>query len=59
MVVDLPSVLEGEGSGKVVCRGRIVRAEDWANSDETRLAAKITAHRIGRNESDAPRKENS
>jgi hypothetical protein len=59
LVVDLPSVLEGEGSAKVVCRGRIVRAPDWDNSDETLLAAEITTYRIGRDESGAPRKEDT
>jgi hypothetical protein len=48
LVVDLPSVLEGEGAAQVVCRGRIVRTRDWDNSDETLLAAEITTYRFDR-----------
>jgi hypothetical protein len=48
LVVDLPSVLEGEGAAQVFCRGRIVRAQDWENSDETLLAAEITTYRFDR-----------
>jgi hypothetical protein len=48
MVVELPSVLEGEGAARVVCRGRVVRTETLDEIQGTMLAAEITAYRIGR-----------
>jgi hypothetical protein len=49
MVVELPSVLQGEDSTRVVCRGRVVRMESWDEIHGTVLATEITTYRFGRN----------
>jgi hypothetical protein len=49
LVVELPTVLAGERSATVVCRGRIVRTKASDDDlDGTLLAAEITSYRFGR-----------
>lgn len=49
LVVELPPVLASERSASVICRGRIVRAQESDDDTEgTLLAAEITSYRFGR-----------
>lgn len=49
LVVELPTVLAGERSASVICRGHIVRTQESDDDIEgTLLAAEITSYRFGR-----------